>query len=118
MKVGTKINIWIARDDSGYASELFGVEPQNDWYDIQYYPEQIKAIVIWNKGLLLAQETYISNGLEFRGQVFDISRNGIRKRIEEITNTLNNYGKTLEYFLEDVDEKTLDFFFKIQILNK
>lgn len=116
MKVGQKIIFWVATDDSCRASECFGVEPQNDWFDIQYYPEQINGIIIWNKGLLLAQQFYKGKeGVEMRGKVFDISRNGIKVRIESIKSMLERYDMTDGDFFDN-DELSFDSFFEIKVL--
>lgn len=118
MKLNDRVKIWIAQDDSAMASDCFGVEPQNDWFDIQYYPYQIEAIIIWNKGLLLAQEVYKGKqGVEMRGDVFDISRNGIKKRIEQIKEKLECYDMTIQEFLAGEEMSNLDFFFDVVSLN-
>ena len=118
MKLNDRVKIWIAQNDSDMASSCFGVEPQNDWYDIQYYPEQIEAIIIWNKGLILAQRVYKDKqGVEMRGEVFDISRNGIKKRLEQINLMLNYYNITIQNFLDDVEISNIDCFFEIVSLN-
>lgn len=114
MKLKDRVKIWIAQNDSDYASNCFGVEPQNDWYDVQYYPEQIEAIIIWNKGLLLAQQFYKGKqGVEMRGKVFDISRNGIKQRIEQINGMLEHYNMTIQEFFDDTEILNLDCFFDV-----
>jgi len=118
MKLKDRVKIWIAQNDSDYASNCFGVEPQNDWYDVQYYPERIEAIIIWNKGLLLAQQVYKGKqGVEMRGKVFDISRNGIKQRIEQINVMLEHYNMTIQNFWDDEEISTLDCFFDVVSLN-
>lgn len=118
MKLKDRVKIWIAQNDSDYASNCFGVEPQNDWYDVQYYPEQIEAIIIWNKGLLLAQQVYKGKqGVEMRGKVFDISRNGIKQRIEQINGMLEHYNMTIIEFFDDEEISNLDCFFDVVSLN-
>ena len=113
MKVNQRIKFWVAQDDSGDATNLFGVESHCNWFDVQYYPEQISAVVIWTKGLLLAQQVYKhKDGHEARGGVFDISKKGIRERIDEVINQLRVYDKSIDSFLEGVEYKTLDFFFE------
>ena len=117
MKIKGRVKIWIAQDDSCLASKCFGVEPQNDWYDIQYYPEQIDAVIIWNRGLLLAQHVYKGNhGVEMRGKVFDISRNGIKQRIKQINNMLEHYNMTIQQFFDDDEITSLDCFYEISII--
>lgn len=114
MKINDRVKIWIAQDDSDYASNCFGVEPQNDWFVIQYYAELIEAIIIWNKGLLLAQEVYKGKqGVEMRGRVYDISRNGIKQRIEQINNMLKHYDMTIQEFFDDENSKSLNCFYEI-----
>lgn len=118
MKLKDRVKIWIVQDDSVMASDCFGVEPQNDWFDVQYYPEQIEAIIIWNKGLLLAQQVYKGKqGVEMRGKVFDISRNGIKQRIEEIKGMLEHYNMTIQEFFDDEEISNLDCFFDVVSLN-
>ena len=118
MKSGQKVKFWIAQDDSDYASNCFGAEPENDWYDIQYYPEQIEGIIIWNKGLLLAQQIYKGKqGIEMCGKVFDISRNGIKQRIEYINQNLENYNMPIQDFLDGTENTSLECFFDIVFLN-
>ena len=115
MKIGDRVKIWIAQDDSDYASNCFGVEPQNDWYDVQYYSEQIEAIIIWNKGLILAQQVYKGKqGVEMRGKVFDISRNGINQRIGKIKEMLKHYDMTIQDFFDDENINTLNCFNEIE----
>ena len=114
MKVNDRVKIWVAQNDSAMASSCFGVDPQNDWYDIQYYPEQIDAVIIWNKGLILAQHVYNGKqGVEMRGGVFDISKNGIKKRIDKINKTLSNYNMTIQNFWDDEKILNLDCFFDV-----
>lgn len=118
MKLKDRVKIWIAQDDSAMASDCFGVEPQNDWFDVQYYPEQIEAIIIWNKGLLLAQQVYKGKqGVEMRGKVFDISRNGIKHRIKGINEKLRNYNITVQEFFDDIEISNLNCFFDVILLN-
>lgn len=118
MKLKDRVKIWIAQNDSAMASDCFGVESQNDWFDIQYYPQQIEAIIIWNKGLLLAQQVYKGKqGVEMRGQVFDISRNGIKQRIEQIKGMLDYYNMTIQDFFDDEEISNLDCFFDVVSLN-
>ena len=119
MKINDRVKIWIAQNDSDYASNCFGVEPQNDWFDIQYYPELIEAIIIWNKGLLLAQEVYKGKqGVEMRGRVFDISRKGIKQRIENINCMLEHYDMSIQDFFDDENIKSLNCFYEIIKINK
>lgn len=119
MKINDRVRIWIDQNDSCFASDCFGVEPQNDWFDVQYYPEQIEAIIIWNKGLLLAQKVYKGKqGVEMRGRVYDISRNGIKQRIEQINSMLKKYNMTTQEFFDDEKISNLDCFFDIVILSK
>ena len=118
MKLKDRVKIWIAQDDSDYASNCFGVEPQNDWFDVQYYPEQVEAIIIWNKWLLLAQQVYKGKqGVEMRGKVFDISRNGIKQRIEQINGMLEHYNMTIQEFFDNAEISNLDCFFDVVPLN-
>ena len=118
MNCNQKVKFWIAQDDSGYASECFGVEEQNDWYDIQYYPEQIEGIIIWNKGLLLAQQIYKGKqGVKMRGKVFDISHNGIKQRIEHIHQMLENYDMSIKDFLDGTGNTSIECFYDIVSLN-
>lgn len=115
MKLKDRVKIWIAQDDSDFASNCFGVDPQNDWFDVQYYPEQIEAIIIWNKGLLLAQQVY--KGKQDVGKVFDISRNGIKQRIKQINSMLEHYNMTIQEFFDDEKISNLDCFFDVVSLN-
>ncbi|MFH1641736.1 MAG: hypothetical protein ABIC04_02440 [Nanoarchaeota archaeon] len=118
MNCNQRVKFWIAQDDSGYASECFGVEEQNDWYDIQYYPEQIEGIIIWDKGLLLAQQTYKGKqGVKMRGKVFDITRNGIKKRIEHIHQMLENYDMSIKDFLDGTENTSIECFYDVVSLN-
>jgi hypothetical protein len=118
MKLKDRVKFWIAQNDSDYASNCFGVEPQNDWYDVQYYPEQIEGIIIWNKGLLLAQQVYKGKqGIEMRGKVFDISRNGIKQRIEQVNGMLEHYDMTIQDFFDDTEILNLDCFYDVVSLN-
>lgn len=119
MKIGDRVLIWIDQDDSDYASNCFGVEAQNDWFDIQYYPELIEAIIIWNKGLLLAQKVYKGkHGDEMRGKVYDISKNGIKNRIQKIEYMLSHYDLTIEEFFDDESITNLDCFYNIELKSK
>lgn len=114
LAINQRVKIWKATDESSRAVDLYGVEPQNDWFEIQYYPEQIDAIIIWNRGVLLAQHIYLGkNNIECRGNVYDISKNGISRRINEIHNRLDNYGISISRFLEGSDLKDLKDFYKI-----
>lgn len=114
MKLNDKVKIWVDQDDSQYASKCYGVEAQNDWFDIQYYPEQIEAIVIWNKGVLLAQQVYKGNlGIEMRGRVFNISKDGIKERIENIKFKLKQYDLTIADFWDDEEKDSLECFFEV-----
>lgn len=119
MKIGDRVLIWIDQDDSDYASNCFGVEAQNDWFVIQYYPELIEAIIIWNKGLLLAQKVYKGkHGDEMRGKVYDISKNGIKNRIQKIEYMLSHYDLTIEEFFDDESITNLDCFYNIELKSK
>ena len=101
MKINDRVKIWVAKNN-------------NDWFEVQYYAEQIEVIIIWNKGLLLAQQIYTNKqGAQMRGKVFDISRNGIKQRIKQITYTLKYYDKTIEEFFDDEKKSNLDCFFDI-----
>lgn len=116
MKLNQRVKIWRACDDSDYASNCFGAEPQNDWFDIQYYAEQIEAIIIQTKGSLLAQHVYKGmGGKELRGEVYDISKNGIKHRIEEVKERIEYYGIKLEDFFERIS--SLEDFYTIEVLN-
>ena len=114
MKIGQRVKFWIAQDDSDFASNCFGVEPQNDWFDVQFYPEQIEGIIIWNKGLLLAQHVFKGKyDVEMRGKVFDISRNGINQRVEQINHKLEYYNLTVKDFFDDGKTLNLNCFFNV-----
>ena len=118
MRLEQKIKFWVARDDGCMASDCFGVEPQNDWFEVQYYPEQINGVVVWNKGLLLAQHIYKGyKGEEMRGKVFDISKNGIRRRIKHASQMLEHYNMTVQDFFDDPDITGFDCFFDIVLLD-
>ena len=111
MKIDDKVLFWVDSDDSGMASTLFGVDPQNDWYDIQYYPEQKRGIIIENKNTILVQHIYNDDD---RGKVYDISKNGIKRRILGIETHLEIYGISVSDFTDG--ENSLSFFYDIQKL--
>jgi hypothetical protein len=114
MKINDRVKFMISQDDSDYATNCFGVEPQNNWFDVQFYAEEIEGIIIWNKGLLLAQQVYKGRqGIEMRGKVFDVSRNGINKRLDEIKTQIEKYNIKERNFLGDDEELTLNSFFEI-----
>ena len=48
-KKGDLVKFNIVGDDSDYASNCFGVEPQNDWFDIQVYVEEIFGEIVKKK---------------------------------------------------------------------
>lgn len=106
MKINQRIKFWIDTDESSYASECYLVEPQNDWFEVQYYPEQKEGIIIWNKGVLLAQEIYNGlNGVEMRGNVYEISKKAINERIIRIKDKLIWYNISLIDFFQKVKLK-------------
>lgn len=118
MKLNTIVKFIIAKDDSGYASDLFGVEPQNDWYDKQYYAEEIQGIIIKNRGNILAQHIFFGDGgIEKRGKIYDISKSGIRDRIKETKQMLDVYGINEKEFIENAELVDFNCFYKIEILN-
>ena len=114
-EINDRVKIWVDNDDSGMAVDKFGVEPQNDFFAVEYYPEQIEAIIISNNEKLLAQQVFLAkNGKEVRGKTFDISYEGINNRIKIIKDKIKEYNLTIEIFLEDIDnEKDLNFFHNI-----
>lgn len=120
MKINNRVEFWIDKNDSGYASELYGVESQNDWYDIQYYPEKIEGIIIWNKGLLLAQHVFKGKNGELRGEVFDISKKGIKNRILSINEKLKQFRISINDFNCDLELECndLNYFYDIKVIKK
>ena len=52
-----------------------------------------------------------------RGKVFDISRNGIKQRIEQINGMLEHYNMTIQEFFDDEEITNLDCFFDVVSLN-
>ena len=52
IKIGSTVTINIIQDDSGYASDLFGVEPQlNAWVSC-IYPDKFTGVVKFDRQLL------------------------------------------------------------------
>ena len=46
LKKGDLVKFNVISDDSDFASNCFGVEPQNDWYDVQVYVEEIFGEIV------------------------------------------------------------------------
>jgi hypothetical protein len=118
MKINQKVRFWIAQNDSCMASDCFGAAPEYDWFAVSYYPDKIEGVVIWNKGVLLAQHIYKGkDGVEKRGGVYDISRNGINKRICKIKEQLKGMEMSEDDFFDSMDVDNFDYFYEIDIKN-
>lgn len=48
-KVGDLVEFNIVSDDSDYASNLFGVEDENDWFYVSVYTSVLYGEIIKNK---------------------------------------------------------------------
>lgn len=46
MRKGDLVQFNVVCDDSDYASNCFGVEPQNDWFDVQVYVETLFGEIV------------------------------------------------------------------------
>lgn len=108
IKIGQIIKFYIPQNDTCMASECYGFNPgeYSDWLEVQYYPEQVQGVITKIKGTILAHRFLINrNGERQFFGFYDLSKNGINQRIEEIKHTLDCYGLSEEDFFEDISER-------------
>lgn len=121
MRVNDIIKFWVDTDDSDYASNCHGADQMNDWLSVQYYPEQIKGIIIWkSKNIILAQKLYKSRGsdIEQRGEVYNISKKGIANRIKNVKKKISFYRISKDDFFQPDygNESDYNIFYKVELM--
>lgn len=57
MKIGQLVRFNIINDEFNYASICFGVEPENNWFNIQVYTEEVYGEIVKNNTIELIYDT-------------------------------------------------------------
>ena len=103
-KLGQVVKFYKAQDDSAQASDCFGFDPScgNDWFSVQYYPEQVYGVITKIRGTILAQMFFLNRDGERQFcDSYDLSKTGIEQRVLEIQGMLEQYNLTEKDFFED-----------------
>jgi len=111
MKIGTLVSFNVVTDDSDYASNCFGVESENDWFDIQVYVETTFGEFIKTNTIeIIYHDGRRSN------RFFKVVKGVIKKEIDNFYSKKYQYGLSNYQILESSEIKTLAEFKKIKII--
>jgi len=112
MKVGTLVTFNVITDDSCYASKCFGVDFENDWFDIQVYAEKAFGEIVKRNTIEIIYKDGRRSGIFFR-----IVKGVIKKEIESFYNKKHKYGLSNYEIFETSGIKTFAEFKEIKIIN-
>ncbi len=113
MKKGDLVSFNVVCDDSDYASNCFGVEAQNDWFDIQVYTDTVFGEIIKSNTIQVIRNT---DGLKM--DIFFKIKNGIiNNEVNSLLDKKQIYDLNLCDIFEGSNLKTLKDFKEIKKIN-
>lgn len=108
-KKGDLVKFNIILDDSGYASDRFDVEPQNDWLAVEVYVEECFGEIV-KKNVI----EHIYNDGTRSGKFYKIVNGRIPTEVDELLRKKVEYGLSLSYIFDGSGLRTLKDFIKIE----
>ena len=110
-RIGDLVRFNTISDDSDYASNCFGVESQNDWFDIQVYTEEIFGEIV-KKNII---EVIYTDGRR-SGKFYKIINGIVKSEVDKLLLKKQQYGLKLSYIFEGSNLKTMRDFKNIELL--
>ena len=107
-RTGELVKFNVISDDSDYASNCFGVESQNDWFDIQVYPEEVFGEIVKRNTI----EIIYTNGKR-SGKFFKIKNGIVENEVNKLLQKKSEYDISLSRIFDGSDLKTIKDFKKI-----
>ena len=107
-RIGELVKFNVISDDSDYASNCFGVEAQNDWFDIQVYTEELFGEIVKRNTI----EIIYTDGKR-SGKFFKIKNGIIEKELNKLLQKKSEYNISLSQIFDGSDLKTIKDFKKI-----
>ena len=111
-KKGDLVKFNVISDDSDFASNCFGVEPQNDWFDIQVYVEEIFGEIVKKNTI----EHIYTNGTR-SGVFYRIVNGVIKSEYDKLINKKEQYKLKLSDVFEGSGLRTINDFKEIKKIN-
>ena len=110
-RIGDLVKFNIISDDSDYASNCFGVEPQNDWFVIQVYVEEVFGEIVKKNTI----EIIHTDGKR-SGKFYKIVNGIVKSEVDKLLIKKSQYNLKLYEIFEGSDLKTMKDFNKIELL--
>lgn len=110
-RIGDLVRVNTISDDSDYASNCFGVEPQNDWFDVQVYVEEALGEIVKKNTI----EIIYTDGRR-SGIFYKIVNGIIKSEVDKLLIKKNQYSLKLSEIFEGSELKTMKDFKNIELL--
>jgi hypothetical protein len=110
-RIGDLVRFNTISDDSDYASNCFGVEPQNDWFDVQVYVEQAFGEIVKKNTI----EIIYRDGRR-SGKFYKIVNGIIKSEVDKLLIKKNQYNIKLSDIFGGGDLNTVKDFKNIELL--
>lgn len=111
MKKGDLVSFNVICDDSDWASNCFGVEPQNDWFDIQVYVENLYGEIVKSNTI----EQIRSDGTK-TGRYFKVRNGIIESELNSLMGAKSKHGLSINQIFEGSGLKTIRKFTEIKVI--
>ena len=110
-RIGNLVKFNTVSDDSDYASNCFGVEPQNDWFDVQVYTVEVFGEVVQRNTI---QIIYPDGSRS--GKLYRIVNGIVESEVEKLFVKKKQYGMKLSDIFEGSNLRTMKDFETIEII--
>jgi len=110
-RIGELVEFNIISDDSDYASNCFGIEAQNDWFDVQVYSENVFGEIVKTNTI----EIIYSDGKR-SGRLFKIKKGIIESEVNKLYQKKYQYDLKLKDIFDGSNFNSVKSFKEIKIL--
>lgn len=112
MEKGLLVSFNVICDDSDWASNCFGVEAENDWFDVQFYAENLFGEIVKKNTIERIDKEGNKTGIFYK-----ITDGVIKSEINKLLYGKSKYDLKLLDIFEGSGLKTFNDFKEIKVIN-